>query len=136
MNLGLSSAPKAQVVYSPLWCGASGPTNKGASFVEIYQNCIVYNDDVFAPFTEKKAAPANQIWLENGKPMLFAGSLKGLTLDRQALKLEVVDIIDGDWEKSGVIVHDETNKGIAQMLIDMPSRSKERRVGKQGVRTY
>src|SRR3546814_12237091 len=88
MNLGLSSAPKAQVVYSPLWCGASGPTNKGASFVEIYQNCIVYNDDVFAPFTEKKAAPANQIWLENGKPMLFAGGLKGLTLDRQALKLE------------------------------------------------
>src|SRR3546814_13173372 len=92
--------------------------------------------------------------------MLFAGGLKGLTLDRQALKLEVVDIIDGDWEKSGVIVHDETNKGIAQMLIDMPSpafpvalgviycdtaptfesaviqqRSEERRVGKECVST-
>src|ERR1700756_3903392 len=30
--------------------------HRGASFVEIYQNCVVYNDDVFAPFTEKKEA--------------------------------------------------------------------------------
>lgn len=94
--------------------------NKGTSFVEIYQNCIVYNDAVFEPFTEKKAAQANQIWLENGNPMLFAGGTKGLRLDRNALKLEVVDIADGDWESAGVIVHDETNKGVAQMLIDMP----------------
>src|SRR3546814_174246 len=50
--------------------------NKGASFVEIYQNCIVYNDAVFESFTEKKAAPANQIWLENGKPMLFDNGAK------------------------------------------------------------
>src|SRR3546814_7491068 len=33
--------------------------NKGASFVEIYQNCIVYNNNVFEPVTAKKAAPAN-----------------------------------------------------------------------------
>src|SRR3546814_378565 len=93
--------------------------NKGASFVEIYQNCIVYNDAVFESFTEKKAAPANQIWLENGKPMLFDNGAKGLTLDGERLKLEVVEVVDGDWEAAGVIVHDETNKGVAQMLIDM-----------------
>src|SRR5690606_9853632 len=72
--------------------------HRGASFVEIFQNCIVYNDDVFAGFTDKANAPANQLWLENGQPMLFEGGAKGLTLDRDALRLRVVDVVDGDWE--------------------------------------
>src|SRR3546814_20758858 len=63
---------------------------------------------------------SNQIWLENGKPILFDNGAKGLTLDRERLKREVVEVVDGDWEAAGVIVHDETNKGVAQMLIDMP----------------
>ena len=91
--------------------------NKGTSFLEIYQNCIVYNDGVFEPFTAKKEAAANQLWLEHGKSMLFAGGTKGLKLNREALRLEVVDIgADGNGD---VLIHDETNKGIAQMLIDM-----------------
>jgi len=94
--------------------------HKGASFVEIYQNCIVYNDEVFAPFTEKANAGAKQLWLENGKPMLFDGGARGLTLDVNALTLKVVDVTDGDWQSAGVIVHDETNRGIAHMLVEMP----------------
>ncbi len=93
--------------------------HKGASFVEIYQNCIVYNADVFAPFTDKANAPLNQVWLEQGQPILFAGGAKGIALDRDALVLKVVDVVDGDWQAAGVIVHDERNKGVAQMLIDM-----------------
>ncbi len=91
--------------------------NKGTSFLEIYQNCIVYNDGVFEPFTAKKEAAANQLWLEHGKPMLFAGGSKGLKLNRDALRLEVVDVTAGGT--ADLLVHDETNKGIAQMLIDM-----------------
>ncbi|PZO91206.1 MAG: 2-oxoacid:ferredoxin oxidoreductase subunit beta [Sphingomonas sanxanigenens] len=97
--------------------------HKGASFVEIYQNCIVYNDEVFAPFTEKANAPTGQIWLEDGQPMLFAGGARGLTLDRDLLRLEVVNVADGDWQAAGVIVHDQTNKGVAQMLIDMDAEA-------------
>jgi 2-oxoglutarate ferredoxin oxidoreductase subunit beta len=93
--------------------------HKGASFVEIFQNCIVYNDDVFASFTEKKVAAENQIWLEHGEPMLFAGGTKGIRLDRDDLKLHAVDVEGGDWQSAGVVVHDQTNRGIAQMLIDM-----------------
>ena len=92
--------------------------HKGASFVEIYQNCIVYNDDVFASFTEKKAAPESQIWVEDGKPVLFANGTRGLALDHRNLRLHPVDVVDGDWEAAGVIVHDQTNHGLAQMLID------------------
>ncbi len=94
--------------------------HKGASFVEIYQNCIVYNDEVFAPFTEKKEAAAKQIWLEHGQPMLFDGGLKGLALDAKALRLKVVDVEGGDWKAAGVIVHDEANRSIAHMLVGMP----------------
>ena len=93
--------------------------HRGASFVEIYQNCIVYNDDVFAPFTAKENA-GNQLWLQAGAPMLFAGGTKGLALDRDALTLKVVDVADGDWEGAGVLVHDPKNRAVAHLLVEMP----------------
>ena len=93
--------------------------HQGAAFVEIFQNCIVYNDDVFAPFTDKKAgADQNQLWVEHGKPLVFAGGGKGLVLDTATLTLKVVDIIDGDL--SALVVHDQTNRGLAHMLVEMP----------------
>jgi 2-oxoglutarate ferredoxin oxidoreductase subunit beta len=98
--------------------------HKGASFVEIFQNCIVYNKDVFADFTEKKNADLGQLWLEDGKPMLFGdmkkGGTKGLRLNLDHLHLEVVDVVDGDWEAAGVLVHDVRNRAVAHMLVEMP----------------
>ena len=67
-----------------------------------------------------KGAEDRQLWLENGEPMLFAGGVKGIAIDRDALKLKVVDVVDGDWEAAGVIVHDVTNRSIAHMLVEMP----------------
>jgi len=92
--------------------------HKGTSFVEIFQNCVVYNDDVFAKFTAKKAAPANQIWVEHGAPLLFDNGSKGLRLDRDRVRLSVIDINDGDV--SQVLLHDETNHLLAQLLVEMP----------------
>jgi pyruvate/2-oxoacid:ferredoxin oxidoreductase beta subunit len=43
----------------------------GTSFVEIYQNCIVYNEDVFASFTDRKNAANTQLHVRHGEPMLF-----------------------------------------------------------------
>ncbi|HWH22119.1 MAG TPA: 2-oxoacid:ferredoxin oxidoreductase subunit beta, partial [Allosphingosinicella sp.] len=80
-------------------------SHKGAAFIEIFQNCIVYNDDVFAPFTAKENAD-KQLWLMPGEPMLFANGSKGLTLDRQTLTLKVVDVVDGNWEAADIVVHD------------------------------
>lgn len=93
--------------------------HRGAAFVEIFQNCIVYNKDVFADFTEKKNADAGQLWLEHGAPMLFDRGRRGIALDRDRLEMKVVDVADGDWEKAGVIVHDRTNRSIAHMLVEM-----------------
>ena len=94
--------------------------HKGAAFVEIFQNCIVYNKDVFADFTEKKNADEGQLWVEHGKPMLFARGAKGIALDREALALKVVDVVDGDWQGADVIVHDVANRSVAHMLVEMP----------------
>ena len=59
--------------------------HRGASFVEIFQNCVVYNDDVFAAFTAKSVAGDKQLWLKAGEKMLFAGGTKGIALDVETL---------------------------------------------------
>jgi 2-oxoglutarate ferredoxin oxidoreductase subunit beta len=89
--------------------------HRGASFVEIYQNCVVYNDDVFASFTDKSVAADKQLWLKAGEKMLFANGAKGIALDSETLSLKVVD---GDSDE--VIVHNPKNRAIAHMLVDMP----------------
>ena len=94
--------------------------HQGAAFIEIFQNCIVYNKDVFDDFAAPKGAEDRQLWLEDGEPMLFANGTKGLTLDTDMLSLKVVDVVDGDWETAGVRVHDVTNRMVAHMLVDMP----------------
>ena len=73
---------------------------------------------MFEPFTAKPNAAANQLWCEEGQPLLFAGGTKGLALDMERLTLKVVDAIDGDV--SGVIVHNVKNRAIAHMLVEMP----------------
>ncbi|WP_114950781.1 2-oxoacid:ferredoxin oxidoreductase subunit beta [Sphingosinicella terrae] len=93
--------------------------HQGAAFVEVFQNCIVYNDDVFASFTAKDNA-GKQLWLKAGEPMLFDRGAKGLALDREALNLKVVDVEGGDWQSAGVIVHDPRNRVVAHMLVEMP----------------
>ena len=94
--------------------------HKGAAFVEIFQNCIVYNKDVFEGFAAPKGAEDHQLWLEDGQPMLFAGGTKGIALDRDLLELKVVDVEGGNWEAAGVIVHNVKNRSIAHMLVELP----------------
>ncbi|TNE40361.1 MAG: 2-oxoacid:ferredoxin oxidoreductase subunit beta [Alphaproteobacteria bacterium] len=95
--------------------------HKGASFVEIYQNCIVYNDGVFEEFTNKKTAADEQLLLENGQPMVFGKErTKGLRLNASTLQLEVVTIGDNGVTEDDLLVHDETNATLAQMLITLP----------------
>jgi 2-oxoglutarate/2-oxoacid ferredoxin oxidoreductase subunit beta len=91
--------------------------HEGSAFVEIFQNCIVYNDNVFNAFAAKENAASAQIHVEHGKPLTFGpdGS-RGLGFDPKTLKLEVVDAAA---EPERVLVHDETNPTLAQMLLAM-----------------
>src|SRR4028119_1955031 len=79
--------------------------HKGTAFVEIFQNCVVYNDDVFAPFTARDVASEMQLWLKHGEKMLFANGTKGIALDHETLSLKVVTADD-----LAVLVHDPRNR--------------------------
>ena len=54
--------------------------HKGTAFLEILQNCVVFNDGAFDPFTAKEAREARQLRVEHGKPLRFAGGTKGLVI--------------------------------------------------------
>ena len=89
----------------------------GTSFVEIFQNCIVYNEDVFAGFTDRKDAANTQLHLKHGELMLFGEqSNKGIRFNPDTWSLEVVDATDNPGD---VLVHDENNAVVARLLIDL-----------------
>ncbi len=99
---------------------ARAHANKGASFVEIFQNCIVYNDGVFSHFTDKSVATQNQIHVEHGQPLTFgADGEKGLRLKEGLPELEVVTIGENGVTEADILVHDETNRIMATMLATM-----------------
>ncbi len=99
---------------------ARAHAHKGASLVEILQNCVVYNDGVFASFTDREVAADRQIHVEHGKPLRFgADGEKGLRLRPGTLELEVVHPGDGGVAETDVLVHDETNRTLAGLLARM-----------------
>ncbi len=90
--------------------------HSGATFTEILQNCIVYNDGVFNDHTGKEAGLDKQLHLEHGQPMLFGEDKQfGLALD---LNLSPI-IVDAKKELSKVLIHDETNEMLALMLLNL-----------------
>ena len=92
--------------------------HQGASFVEVFQNCVVFNDEVFADFTEKTVAPEAQLPVEHGKLLLFGKAKdKGLRLNTATLQLEVVTLGQNGATEKDVVVHDERNRGLAAMLL-------------------
>ena len=94
--------------------------NTGASFVEILQNCIVYNDGVYSSFTDKANAADGQIMCEHGKPLLFGKeNQKGLRMTSGKMELEVVTIGEDGVTEDEILIHDETNRPLALMLAAM-----------------
>ena len=88
--------------------------HKGTSFLEIYQNCNIFNDGAFEIFTEKGSRPEESIYLQHGQPMIFgATKQKGIKLD--GLRPVVVNLdevsVDDLW------IHDEKDFYKAQILI-------------------
>jgi len=89
----------------------------GAAMTEIFQNCIVYNEDVFADFTDRKTAAETQLRLHHGEPMLFGtDNDKGMAFNTDTFSLEV---IDAKSNPDQVLRHDEKNKVLAGLLVEL-----------------
>jgi 2-oxoglutarate/2-oxoacid ferredoxin oxidoreductase subunit beta len=94
--------------------------HRGASFIEIFQNCVVYNDGVFDDFIEKTVALDRQIHVQHGQPLRFgADGRQGLRLVPGRLELEVVTVGENGIGESDLLVHDETNHALASLLAGL-----------------
>jgi 2-oxoglutarate ferredoxin oxidoreductase subunit beta len=86
----------------------------GSSFLEIYQNCNIFNDGAFEIFTEKGSRAAETLVLEQGQPLIYgAAKDKGVILDGHRPKL--VDLGD-QYSASDLWIHDEHDFYKAQIL--------------------
>lgn len=85
----------------------------GTSFLEIYQNCNVFNDGAFEVFTEKASKKEETLMMEHGKPLIFGATAdKGIKLD--GFKPIVVNI--ADVSANDLWIHDERDEMKATLL--------------------
>ncbi len=86
----------------------------GTSFLEIYQNCNIFNDGAFFTFTDKDTKPDNCLFLEHGEPLVF-GKEKNLGIRIDGLQPTIVTLGNGINE-GDLWIHDETDIFKASML--------------------
>ncbi|MSP60079.1 MAG: 2-oxoacid:ferredoxin oxidoreductase subunit beta [Myxococcales bacterium] len=94
---------------------------KGSAFIEIYQNCNVFNDGAFEVVTDKATKSDNQVVLEHGKPLIFGKERnKGVRLTGM-FQPEVVTLGENGITEKDLLVHDETapNAGLAFLLSQL-----------------
>lgn len=89
--------------------------HKGAAFIEILQNCNIFNDGAWESVTEKEVRDDHIIAIEHGKPLIF-GKKKDKGIRLNGLELEVVQLGNGIGEKD-LIVHDEKNQNPAYAFL-------------------
>jgi len=94
--------------------------HRGTSLIEILQNCVIFNDKTFASITAKEVKQNAQLFLEDGKPMLFGAEMnKGIILN--GLKLEVVTVGENEVTEADILIHDakEQDPTLHAMLARM-----------------
>jgi 2-oxoglutarate ferredoxin oxidoreductase subunit beta len=89
--------------------------HKGTSFIEIFQNCNIYNDGAYLLYTEKDTKTDNTVMLEHGKPLVF-GSKKEKGIKLNGFRPVIVSLEDGKHSVNDLIVHDQTSKELAMIL--------------------
>ena len=89
--------------------------HKGASFVEIYQNCPVFNDAAFFAFSDKETKKEEALFLEHGKPLIFGNNDdKGIRLD--GLTPVIVQLNTNGVSANDLWIHDEKDKTKANLI--------------------
>jgi 2-oxoglutarate ferredoxin oxidoreductase subunit beta len=92
--------------------------HNGGSFIEIYQNCNIFNDDAFEEYTGAEKFE-NVIELKHGEPMVFAQGTKGIKL--VGSNATVVDMAKNSIDD--ILIHNETNLDLAHIIANWTSHS-------------
>lgn len=89
--------------------------HKGTSFVEVYQNCPVFNDGTFFSYSDKETKKDEALFLENGKPLIFGmNDKKGIRLD--GLTPVLVNLDSNGFTADDLWIHDEKDKTKANLI--------------------
>lgn len=94
--------------------------HKGTAFLEIYQNCVIFNEGAFDNLTDKEIKDDNVLVLEHDKPMVFGKNKdKGIMIDGTTPK--VVNINEGNYSINDLLKHNEFDQSVvlAYLLAQM-----------------
>ena len=80
--------------------------HKGTSVLEVYQNCVIFNDGAFKSLTDKATKKENVVFMEHGKPLIF-GNNNDKALNWTCNNYEIIKI-DENTNTEGLIKHDAT----------------------------
>jgi 2-oxoglutarate ferredoxin oxidoreductase subunit beta len=90
--------------------------HKGTAFIEILQNCVIFNDGAFEEYSDKAVKEDHSLFLEHGKPMVFGKNKdKGIRLD--GTTPVVADLSRGKYSVNDLWVHDEFDKSLVRATI-------------------
>jgi 2-oxoglutarate ferredoxin oxidoreductase subunit beta len=78
--------------------------HKGTSFVEVYQNCIIFNPQEWSKFDNRKKRKQNILYLEDGKPLIFGENNESGVVLRTGDVAEIVSLADG-YKEEDLLVH-------------------------------
>ena len=87
--------------------------HKGAAFIEIYQNCNVFNDHAFIALTDKSKRETNRLYMRDGEPIVF-GTEGSMCVIMERAEAKIVETASVD--ASQIVVHDATNASLAYAL--------------------
>lgn len=89
--------------------------HQGASFLEIYQNCHIFNDGAFTAFSDRKLQKENALFLENKKPLIFGENMEfGIKFDG----MKPVVVLRNEASDDSLWIHDESDKIKASILVN------------------
>lgn len=97
---------------------ARGMAHRGTAFVEVYQDCNIFNHKAWFYASQKETTAENTIKVEHGKPLIFGAERdKGIRFNNG--RPEVVKIGENGISEDDLIVHDETDHLLASMYAQM-----------------
>jgi 2-oxoglutarate ferredoxin oxidoreductase subunit beta len=89
--------------------------HKGTAYIEIYQNCNIFNDKAFANLTDKETKDESALYLEHGKPLVF-GKNKNRGIRMRGTQMEVIEL-GGELTADDCLVWDETQENPATAFL-------------------
>jgi 2-oxoglutarate ferredoxin oxidoreductase subunit beta len=97
--------------------------HKGISFLEVYQNCNIFNDGAFDAFADRSVRSDRVLYLEHGKPMVF-GKERNKGIRMNGAHPEVVHLGENGLTENDLLVHDIhlQDPSVAFMLARMEYR--------------